>query len=189
MAQTKTAKKTTKAKRKISTLKKKVEDRSWILPPNTISKKTESSKEQQRPNYPTKISYWVDQNGEAQLYTPEQLAICNILMNLNVLLNKSLTLAENIKNMEESVTVGTLAKQDYAQFKDLETSVYGHFVELLAASPDITFGEFLNFISSGNDTKAFLKMGKQKLKKIVAKKSPDVTQFYSSDSLRKSKKK
>lgn len=149
----------------------KKQDRSWVRPPNSMTKKS------------TQISYWVDANGEARLYTPEQLAICNILMNLNVLLNKSLTLAEKIKTIDKNVTVATLAQQDYAHFKPMETSVYGYFVELMAAAPDITFAEFLNFISQGNDEKAFAKLGKTKLKKVIGKKSPDVTLFYGSDKL------
>jgi hypothetical protein len=163
----------------------KKQDRSWVRPPNTMSKPLDQKKKKRDKNYPSKISYWMDKNGEAQLYTPEQLAVCNILMNLNVILNKSLTLAENIQTMDKDVTVGILAQQEYAQFKTFETSVYGHFVELLAAAPDITFGEFLNFISQGNDTNAFLKMGKKKLKSVVKNKNTDVTTFYRSDKLKK----
>lgn len=151
-------------------------DHGWVKPPNSISKQGDPQTE--------KISYWVDVNGEAQLYTPEQLATCNILMNLNVLLNKSLTLAEKIQKMDKDVTVATLAQQDYAHFKTLNTSVYGYFIELMAATPDITFGEFLNFISQGSDEKAFAKLGQKKLKKVMANKSPDVTNFFSSDKLK-----
>ena len=166
----------------------KKQDRNWVKPPNTISKQTKQttrktkSKEKQQ-KYPEKISYWIDKSGEAQLYTTEQLAICNVLMNLNVLLNKSLTLAEKIQTMEKDVPVAILAQQDYAQFKKFESSVYGHFVELMAAAPDVTFGEFLNFISQGDETKELTSLGKRKLKKIIENKSPDVTSFYSSDKL------
>ncbi|HEX9817711.1 MAG TPA: hypothetical protein VGA89_02355 [Patescibacteria group bacterium] len=159
-------------------------DRSWVRPPNIITQKTSLKVVKKGKKYPTKISYWVDKNGEAQLYTAEQLAVCNILTNINVLLNKSLTLAENLKTMDKDVTVGTLVQQDYAQFKALENTIYGYFIELMAAAEDITFGEFLNFISQGKEDNAFSKLGKSKLKKVMQKKSPDVTQFYSSDKLR-----
>lgn len=158
-------------------------DRSWVRPPNTMSKPSGLKKKKQDKNYPTKISYWIDEKGEAQLYTPDQLAVCNVLMNLNVLLNKSLTLAEKIQTMDKDVTVGILAQQEYAQFKAFESSVYGHFVELLAAAPDITFAEFLNFISQGNNPKAFIKLGKKKLRDVVKNKNSDVTTFYTSDKL------
>ncbi len=158
-------------------------DRSWVRPPNSMTKQPSQKKRKKDKDFPSKISYWVDENGEAQLYTQEQLAICNILMNLNVLLNKSLTLAEKLQTMDKEVTVGVIVRQDYAQFKKSENSVYGYFVELMAAAPNITFGEFLNFISQGSDVKAFSKLGKEKLQAVIKKRSTDVTTFYTSDRL------
>jgi len=153
-------------------------DRSWIRPPNSISKQSSRAEKKKDKNYPSVISYWFDEKGEAQLYTAEQLAICNVLTNLKVVLNKSLTLAEQLKTMDKDITVGILSQQDYAQFKELNTTVFGYFIELMSAAPDITFGEFLNFITEGDDVKLFKKVGKKKLKQIIENKSPDVTTFY-----------
>ena len=169
--------------KKVSTLKgtsKKKKDRSWIRPPNSITNQNDLS-------FPSKISYWVDEAGEVQLYTKEQLAKCNILMNINLLLSKSLKLFENLQKIDKDTPVGTLVQQDYAQFKTSEDSVYTHFIQLMATTPDITFGEFLNFISEGDDTKAFSKIGEKKLKKVIKDKSPEVISFFTSDKLKKIK--
>ena len=153
-------------------------DRNWIKPPNSMIKKgTKSS--------PSKISYWIDETGNARLYTKEQLAQCNILMNLNLVLSKAFVLIENIQTVDPDTAVGSLISQGLVQSKISELSPYANFVELIAAIPDITFSEFLGFISQENDPKAYSKLGREKLKEVMENVDPDVRNFFSSDKLEK----
>ena len=156
-----------------------VPDRNWIKPPNTIV-------HQGSINSPQKLSYWTDTNGRAKLYTKEQLATCNILMNLNQLLVRSLLLFDTLKTLDEDTKIGTLLHQDYAKFEATESSAFDHFVNLMSAAPDITFGEFLGYLSTNSDPREFIKMGQKNLKEVIRGKSTRITNFYTSDQVKKS---
>lgn len=151
----------------------------WIKPPNTMV-------HQGSGNSPQKLSYWTDENNRPKLYTQEQLATCNILMNLNFLLTRALVLMDIIKTLDEETKIGTLIHQDYAKFEASDTSVFNQFVSLMAAVPDVTFGEFLGFISTNNDPKLFATMKKKIIKQVIKGKSSQVTSFYTSDRFKKS---
>lgn len=157
--------------------KNKKTDRTWIQPPNTIVR-------QGKGDAPQKLSYWTDTNGKAKLYTKEQLAVCNILMNLNLLLVKALLLLDTLKTMDEDAKVGTLVHQDYAKFEATKSSVFNHFITLMASVPEVTFGEFLNFLSTNTSPGALTKMGQKTLKEVIQGKSTNVTHFYTSDKLK-----
>lgn len=153
-------------------------NRKWIQPPNTIIKKGKAGS-------PQKLSYWIDDNNKPKLYTKKQLATCNLLMNLNFLLTRSLVLMDIIKTMDENTTIGALNHQDYAKFEASDDSVFSRFVSLISAVPDITFGEFLNFISVNNDPHQIIIMGQKNLKKVNQKKDNSTTIFYTSDRFKK----
>lgn len=148
--------------------------RDWIKPPNTIIRKGKVGS-------PQKLSYWVDKKGKSQLYTKEQLATLNILTNLNLLLIRALIILDTLRNMDENATIKTLIKQDYAKYEADKSSVFNQLVTLMSATPDVTFGEFLNFISANTDPKAITKIGQKTLKETVHGKSKTVDAFYSSD--------
>jgi hypothetical protein len=139
---------------------------------------------------PQKLSYWTDDNNSAKLYTKEQLATCNILMNLNFLLTRALVLMDIIKTLDEDTRIGTLIHQDYAKFEASDTSVFNQFVSLMAAVPDVTFGEFLTFISTNNNNnpQEIITLGQKTLKEVIAGKSTNLTNFYTSDRLKKNNK-
>lgn len=158
---------------------KSMTNRKWIAPPNTIIDKGTG-------NSPQKLSYWTDKDGKAKLYTKEQLATCNILMNLNFILVRALILLDTLKTMDEDTKVGTLIHQDYAKFEATKHGVFSHFVNLMAAVPDITFGEFLNFLSANNNSQDLAKMGQKTLKEVIKGNSPNITTFYTSDRLTRS---
>jgi hypothetical protein len=165
---------------------KKTKDRSWIRPPNSITKQTTVKVKKNDKNFPSSISYWVDENGEARLYTKEQLAQCNILMSLNLTLSKAFVLIENIQKLDKDTTIGSLMSQDFAQFKEYEVSPYSNFIELISAVHDITFAEFLGFISQETSPESYSKLGKAKLAEAIKNIDPDNTNFFSSDKLEKS---
>ena len=158
-------------------VRRKMSDQSWVSPPKTIVRKGPD-------NVPHKLSYWIDKKGKYQLFTKEQLATCNILTNLNLILIRSLILLDTLKKTDGNAKVRTLVRQDYAKFKATEDSIFNHFVALMAAVPDITFGEFLGFLSANSNPQSLFKMGQKTLKEAVRGKSKTVSVFYTSDKLK-----
>lgn len=152
-------------------------DRSWITPPKVILRKNKQEG-------PQKLSYWIDQKGKRRLYTKEELATCNILTNLNIVLIRALILLDTLEGMNENAKVRKLVRADYSKFKATKLSIFKRFVELMAAVPDITFGEFLGFISDSRDPLAVTKIGKTTLKKAGKNKKSPFDVFYTSDLLR-----
>lgn len=142
-------------------------DNNWIKPPNTLVRKGPD-------NTPHKFSYWVDKKGHYHLYTKDQLAICNILTNLNLILIRALIIMDTLKTMDKKAKVEKLVNQDYAALKVTKSSVFNQFITLMAAAPKVTFGEFLNYISAGGNPQTLIKMGK--------KAKFDI--FYTSDRLK-----
>lgn len=158
---------------------KQDQDRSWVIPPNTIIR-------QGTKNTPQKLSYWIDKKGKANLYTKDQLAICNVLMELNTLITKSLILLDTLKMIDKDASIGSLLNQDFARFEAKGSSAFNRFINLMAAVPDVTFAEFLIFLSPNTDQKKFIKMGQKTLEKVVKGKNTGVTNFYTSDRFKKS---
>lgn len=168
-------------KKPIHQLTDKKPDRNWLKPPNTMV-------HQGKRNSPQKLSYWTDVNNQPKLYTKEQLATCNVLMNLNFLLTRALILMDIIKTLDKETKIGTLVHQDYAKYEATESSVFNHFINLMAAVPDITFGEFLGFISTNTDPNELIITGQKTLRKVIAGKSTHITNFYTSDRVKKNNK-
>lgn len=154
-------------------------DKNWIKPPNTIARKGPD-------NVPHKISYWINKKGKFQLYTKEQLATLNILTNLNLILIRALIIVDTIKKMDENSNVKKLIRQDFSKFEASKSTIFNHFVTLMAAAPDVTFGEFLGFLSGNTDPQTLIKMGQKTLKEAVRGKSTAVSVFYTSDKLKNS---
>lgn len=156
-----------------------INDRNWIAPPKVIIRKGKQGE-------PEKLSYWVDSMGKNHLYTEEELTACNILINLNLILIRSLIILDTLKSMDKNAQVKKLVKQDYSKYKAKKSSVFNRFINLMAAVPDITFGEFLGFISDSKDPQALIKIGQDILKKSSRKKNTPFDIFYTSDLLKKS---
>lgn len=145
-------------------MKNSPNDRGWIAPPKIIIRKGKKGG-------PQKLSYWIDKQGKNHLYTKKELEICNILTNLNLILIRSLILLDMLKTIDKNAKVKKLVGQDHAKYKATKSSVFNRFVSLMAAAPDITFGEFLSFISDSRDEEAISKIGKK----------PKFDVFYTSD--------
>jgi len=154
-------------------------NRNWIRPPNTIVKKNTK-------NSPQKLSYWTDTDNQVKLYTQQELATCNVLMNINQILVRALTLLDILKTLDDNAKISDLLHQDYVKFEASKSSVFNRFINLLAAVPDVTFGEFLSFMSTTNNPRQFTSMGKKIIKQVINGKSNQVTSFYTSDRFRKS---
>ena len=151
--------------------------KNWIKPPNTLVRKGPDGT-------PHKLSYWVDKNGKYQLYTKEQLATLNILTNLNLTLIRSLILLDTLKKMDANAKIKTLVQKEYPKFEAAKSSIFNHFIALMAAVPNITFGEFLGFLTGGSDPQTLVKMGQKTLQETVKGKSSTVDVFYTSDHLK-----
>lgn len=145
-----------------------MKDKNWINPPHIIIKKGQK-------NAPKKLSYWIDSSGKYQLYTKKQLTTLNILTNLNSILVRALVTLDKINEVDENIKIKTLMQQESAKFEAGDSSIFKQFITLMASAPDITFGEFLGFLSANSDPKAIAKMGKK----------PTFTVFYTSDRLKK----
>jgi len=157
-------------------------NRNWIRPPNTILKKGSN-------NSPQKLSYWTDIDNKPKLYTKKQLATCNILMNLNFLLVKSLVLMDILKTLDKDTKVGDLVSQDFVKFEASKDSIFNSFISLMAAVPDVTFSEFLNYISTNNtnnNPQEIITLGQKTLNDFIDGKSDNITNFYISDRFKKS---
>ncbi len=154
-------------------------DRNWIAPPKVIIRKGKQGE-------PEKLSYWVDKKGKNHLYTEEELITCNILINLNLILIRSLIILDTLKSMDRNAQVKKLVNQDYSKYKASKSSVFNRFINLMAAVPNITFGEFLGFISDSKDPQALIKIGQDTLKKSSRKKDIPFDIFYNSDLIKKS---
>jgi len=133
---------------------------------------------------PQRLSYWTDRDGKVKLFTQKELAACNILNNLNFILTRALVLMDILKTINKDTKIGDLIRQDYAHFEASDASAFNRFVSLMAAVPDISFGEFLNFISTGSDPQKLKTMGQKILKEVIDGKSDRVTKFYTSDRFR-----
>lgn len=152
-------------------------DRNWVTPPKIIVRKGQGKG-------PQKLSYWVDKKGKNHLYTKEELATCNILTNLNIILIRALILLDTLKNMDKNAKVKKLVNQDYAKYKATESSIFSRFIALMAAAPSITFGEFLGFISGNSNPGTLIKIGQKTIKKASQGKNTAVDVFYTSDLLK-----
>jgi hypothetical protein len=153
-------------------------DKSWITPPKIIIRKN-------RGKGPQKLCYWVDKNGKNHLYTREELAICNILTNLNIILIRALIIVDTLKNMDRNAKIKKLVNQDYSRYKVTQSSIFNRFIALMAAAPDITFGEFLSFISGNSDPDTLIKIGQNTFAKASRGKNKTLDVFYTSDLLKK----
>ena len=152
-------------------------DKNWIKPPNIIAKKGPDGK-------PYKLSYWIDKKGKYHLYTKKQLAICNILTNLNLIIMRSLIIMDTIREMDKNSSIESLVKRDYSKFEAKDCSILNHFIALMASVPDITFGEFLDFLSGNSDTKTLKDIGKKTFKEALQGKGETVSIFYTSDKVK-----
>jgi hypothetical protein len=90
-------------------------------------------------------------------------------------------LIEDLPTVGDSVTVGALVQQDWARFKTTAPSVYGHFAQLMAMAPDITFAEFLGFVVEGNDATSLIGLGTKRLDAVTEGTDPDVLRHLRSD--------
>ena len=149
-------------------------DRTWIRPPNTthtlnIDKDILT------------VSWWKDRTGNTRLYTEEQLAICNVLLALMQSFSKVGALIETLPTIGNDVTVGSIINQDWVKFETSAPSVFGHFAQLMAMAPNITFSEFIGFIDSKNDPTALTEFGAERLQKVIEGTDTDVRKYIRSD--------
>ena len=149
-------------------------DRNWIKPANSVTKLTAQGEQ-------LHFSYWVDQSGRAQLFRPEQLAIVNALMSLNLLFLKLGSLPGRLEESRK-VDVSTVLQQEWARF-DAETSVIADFSTLMAMAHNVTFAEFLGFMAKGNDPTTLIQEGARRISSVAdGFDDPIIKQWYKSDS-------
>lgn len=150
-------------------------DRSWIRPANSITKMTPDGGR-------LHFSYWVDRTGRPRLFNPQQLAVLNALMSINLMLLQVGGLPERLASANRS-DVATVLQQDWAKFK-IEKSVIADLCMLLAMAGNVTFAEFLGFVVQNNDPTPLIQEGARRIEKIAkGDKDPIVTNWHKSDLL------
>lgn len=152
-------------------------DRSWIRPPNSITRMDENGER-------LHFSYWVDRHGRPRALDANQLAVLNSLMALNMLLLKLGALPENLKEAKNA-DVATVLQQSWAEFPT-EQSVVADLTKLFAMASGTTFAEFLGFMIVGNDPTSLVQEGARRLQRMSeGEMDPIVSPWFKSDILSK----
>ena len=94
-----------------------------------------------------------------------------------------------LKTLDKDTKVGDLVSQDFVKFEASKDSIFNSFISLMAAVPDVTFSEFLNYISTNNtnnNPQEIITLGQKTLNDFIDGKSDNITNFYISDRFKKS---
>lgn len=118
-------------------------DRCWIRIPNEILRFGEGAER-------LRFAYWVDRYGRPRTFNSHQLSTLNVLMTMNLRILELGALPGRLTEAK-NVDVATVLEQDWAKFP-VETSVTVDLLKMFAMAGDITFVEFLSFMTSGSDT-------------------------------------
>jgi len=111
-----------------------IPDKNRISPPNRIMLAKESE-------YEIDIRYWIDKNNIPQIYTDEQLVICNTLQQIMIQDHKINEIFSIIDNMNAESQINYLKQK----VKDLNFNKYGYFGtfhELHLLAKDVTFLDY-----------------------------------------------
>lgn len=139
---------------------KKIEDaadRNWLLPPNSIAGGNLGN---------LMVHFWVDRNGQIRIYSDDQLAACNALMQISISLSEVNTTFEALRAHPDH-PVKSIMEQSYAKVGEDSPSMFAHFVENMSAAPDVTFGEFIRFMVKGNDATKSIEHGEKVRQEMI----------------------
>lgn len=152
-------------------------DRSWIKPPNSITKMTAEGER-------LHFSYWIDRFGRPKLFSPQQLAVINTMMYLNLMILQVANLPERLVEAKNA-TVETILQQDWGKFK-IEKSVIADLFMLFAMAGNVTFAEFLGFVVQGNDATPLIQNGARRIDNLIeGGTDPIIKNWFKSDQLAK----
>ena len=132
-----------------------VGDRSWLVPPNSIHRLEWTGET-------LVLRWWRDKTGRPRVYSAEQLAILDVLMQLNLDLDNLGQVYELLPTLN-STTVDSLLQQGYAKLSVGDKKVYSKLLQLMAMVPDVTFGEFLRLLVQGHDATEVIEEGVRRL--------------------------
>jgi hypothetical protein len=101
-------------------------------------------------------------------------------MSLNLQLLKICSLPERLNDAKSS-DVASVLQQEWAKF-EIENSVLGDLLILLAMNSNITFAELLGFLVEGNDPTPIINIGEKRLMDLSKGIDvPLVKQWFKSD--------
>ena len=150
-------------------------DRNWIRIPSEIWRFGEGAER-------LHFAYWVDRDGRPRAFNSHQLSVLNVLMTLNMRILELGALPERLVGAKHA-DVATVLHQDWAKFS-IETSVTVDLLKLLAMAGDITFAEFLSFMTSGSDPTHLVREGSARLARMIqGGTDPVVRPYFKSDIL------
>lgn len=150
-------------------------DRNWVRIPNEIWRFGEGAER-------LHFAYWVDRHGRPRAFNSHQLSVLNVLMTMNLRVLELGGLPEKLAGAKHT-DVATVLQQDWAKFP-VETSVTVDLLKLLAMAPDVTFAEFLSFMTSGSDPTTLIQEGSARLARMIqGGTDPVVRPYFKSDIL------
>jgi hypothetical protein len=148
-------------------------DRNWIRIPNQIHRFGEGAERLQ-------LAYWIDRYGRPRAFNRHQLSVLNVLMTINTRLLDLGALPGRLISARDA-DVATVLQQDWAKFP-VETSVTIDLVKLLAMAGDITFAEFLSFMTTGVNSSSLVQEGAARIARLIqGENDPVVTSHFESD--------
>jgi len=147
-------------------------ERNWLLPP-TLSLGGQFGG--------MTVHFWYDRNGQVQVYSDEQLAACNALMQINISLSEVSTTFQALRGHPDH-QVKSIMEQSYAKVGEDADNMVAHFTENMMAAADVTFGEYIRFIVEGHDATKAIEHGEKVRKEMIEGKRK---QFWRNPSRRK----
>jgi len=127
------------------------------------------------------VHFWYDRNGQVQVYSDEQLAACNALMQINISLSEVSTTFQALRGHPDH-QVKSIMEQSYAKVGEDADNMVAHFTENMMAAADVTFGEYIRFIVEGHDATKAIEHGEKVRKEMIEGKRK---QFWRNPSRRK----
>ncbi len=146
-------------------------DRSWIRFPNqAVTQVVSDDGSIQHLN----VYWWVDRNGKPRIYTDRQRAIAQVLMRLYKDLTALCQLQESVKNNPDA-TGDSFSQQDYLMMKIVGANPddgkpwtpIAHILRTMAMVPEITFGEFVQYLAQGGDATGLLVAMAEEFERVI----------------------
>ena len=148
-------------------------DRNWIRISNEILRFGEGAERLQ-------FAYWIDRHDRPRAFNSHQLTVLNVLMTMTFRILELGALPDRLIDAM-NVDVATALQQDWAKFP-AEKSVTVDLLKLFAMAGDITFAEFLSFMTTGSDTTSLIQEGASRITRLNhGETDPVVKSYFKSD--------
>lgn len=135
----------------------KEQDRNWLRPPNIGYLSIDGEN--------LKVHFWLNKKAEPRIYSDEQLAITNVLERVRISIN---ALSDLHRVAVENPTVSAQEVVSHVFPKGLEIAALVSLAKLMARAPDVTFGEFLQYLIQGANIDPLVVEGQARVLQMAA---------------------